>query len=171
MAHSITGSNHFSSSAGRGTAAKAAKIPAVISRESPGKKKPKKRPVSTNTMLQISAGPPDWTSPLSPSGSKSEWRKWRIDSGTRPDSSSRQPRGPPRAREQRSVHGPLRKCLFPYGSRKRQDRRPRQSSELAKCKRGNQQANQRSSQRPGQPQLRERGISGNHGGMFGGAKQ
>jgi hypothetical protein len=50
----MTGSNHLSSSTCKGIAAKAAKIPAVMSKESPGRKNPTKKPVSTKTTAQIS---------------------------------------------------------------------------------------------------------------------
>src|SRR5260370_3622158 len=59
----------------RGMKPPAERMPAVTSRESPGRKKPTKKPVSIKTMAQMSGDPPAWINSLSPSGLKSAWKK------------------------------------------------------------------------------------------------
>src|SRR6266446_1303938 len=71
MAQSITGiSSHF-----RGMTPPAERMPAVTRRESPGRKKPTKKPVSIKTIVQMSGAPPARISSRSPSGPKSDRKK------------------------------------------------------------------------------------------------
>src|SRR5258706_5440045 len=152
-------------------AAAAAKIPAVIRRESPGRKKPTNKPVSTKTMEQMSAGPPVRISSFSPSGSKSEWKKWRRDWSTRSGSLSERPGWPILLSSRQSAGDPLRECLLPYGNRKCWGRRQLQSEEAAKWKHEGDGVREALSQGLGKPGLLKSGVAESSGGVFGEAQQ
>src|SRR5229473_606851 len=117
MAQAITGAK----SQRRGTTPAAAKMPAVTKRESPGRKKPTKNPVSTNTIVQTSGAPPLRMSSFSPSGSYSERKKWRIDSST-PRWSSPDSLWLSAAQARKLARELRKKRHSQYGNRKRQGR-------------------------------------------------